>query len=450
MNRKTYLLLFSAILIVLNYACKPKEVKKEIVAGEVDAKRYVSIGGSITAGFMDDALYEEGQQNSFSAILSEQFELIGGAQMNQALMLVNSVGNNESGLSRLILGYKLDCLNVSSLSPVREAAIGDVANFLVNNYNSSSPFTNFGIPNLRSTQYAEIALGNPANGAGNYNPYFARMASDQANASVKSDIINANPTFFTLFTGIDEVLEYAKKGASIGSLTPAYGAIGVGFDGSVDDLLSALTSNGSRGAIATIPDVTAFPYFTTIPYNGLELDADKAQTLNDIYNPIGIYFYVGKNAFMIEDPDAGAFGMRQLLPGEKILLNTPLDSVKCYKMGSVFPFRNEFILTNTEILEIQNSIQAYNLIIGTMSSEYNLALVDTYSFYQDLNSGLVYNGISMSAKFVSGGAYSLDGINLNPRGNALLANQFIKSINQKYKSTLPTIDATKYRGVIFP
>jgi hypothetical protein len=51
---------------------------------------------------------------------------------------------------------------------------------------------------------------------------------------------------------------------------------------------------------------------------------------------------------------------------------------------------------------------------------------------------------------VSGGAYSLDGLNLTPRGNALLANEFIKAINRTYKSSIPEIIATKYSGVIFP
>ena len=46
--------------------------------------------------------------------------------------------------------------------------------------------------------------------------------------------------------------------------------------------------------------------------------------------------------------------------------------------------------------------------------------------------------------------FSLDGIQLNPLGNAMLANEFIKAINQTYASTIQQVDVTKYRGVEFP
>jgi hypothetical protein len=202
--------------------------------------------------------------------------------------------------------------------------------------------------------------------------------------------------------------------------------------------------------IATIPDVTEFPYFTTIPFDGLTLDEENATTLNSIYNPIDIYFQVGKNAFVIEDPTAGSFGVRKMVLGEKILLSVPLDSVKCFKMGSVFPFRNEFILTNDEQVAIRSKIASYNIIIQNTANTYNLALVDGFNFFKNFQTGTSYNGINMTSNFVSGGAFSLDGTSLTPRGNALFANQFIKAINAKYNSKIWELDATKYRGVKFP
>jgi hypothetical protein len=159
---------------------------------------------------------------------------------------------------------------------------------------------------------------------------------------------------------------------------------------------------------------------------------------------------VGANPFVIEDPSAGVFGVRKMEPGEKILLSVPLDSVKCYKMGSLFPFRNEFVLTNTEIAQIQSATNQYNAIITAKAAEKGLALVDTKSFYTKIKAGIVYNGIAMDARLVSGGAYSLDGITFNPRGNALFANQFIDAMNKKYNAKIPFADVSKYNGVIFP
>lgn len=426
-------------------ACKPKAEDIEPSAGDLNTSKFITIGGSDMAGMMDDGIYYDGQINSVAAILSTQFELVGASPIQQALMPSSSVGFTIFGNAPFELGYKTDCLNVTGLSPIRSAPVGDGAAFSINTYSSSAPITNFGIPLLSVAQLTVPGIGNPANGPGNYNPFFARMASNQATASVKSDILATQPTCFALSLGMDEVMLYAAGGAKNGGLI-GNGAFGAGLN----DLVGSLTNLGAKGAIATIPDVTEFPFFNTIPYNGLNLDEANAATLNSIYNPIGIFFQVGPNAFVIEDPAAGIFGVRQMVPGEKILLSVPLDSVKCNKMGSVFPFRDEFVLDQSELTDIQNHISQYNTVIRATASTNNLALVDAFTFYQTLNAGIVYNGVAMSATFVSGGAYSLDGRSLNPRGNALLANQFIAAYNLKYNSNIWEVDATKFRGVKFP
>lgn len=437
-------ILVAAITIV---SCKPKETDADLNSGSTDLSRYLAIGGSVTAGFLDDALSYEGQVNSLGYILSEQFSEVGGGTFGQPWLPATSLGINLDWKTALKLGYKTDCEGVTSLSPVR---LSDVADPSLLNIPYGSTFHNYGVPHLKSTEISLVGYGDNISNPGNYNPFFYRMATDPVTSSVLGDAMTKNPTFFSVFVGMDEVLQYAKKGAAVGSLTPVNGADGVGFDGSIDNLLSTLTSNGAKGVVGTIPDVTEMPYFTTIPYNGLDLDEESATTLNEIYNPIGINFNVGKNPFVIEDPSAGVFGVRLMEEGELILLNVPLDSVKCYKMGSVFPFRNEFILTNQEIGEIRNRTTQYNAVLVSEAQSRGLAVADVESFYSKITDGFVYNGITMSARFVSGGAYSLDGIHLNPRGNALLANEFIKAVNETYNAKIPFADATKYRGIIFP
>ena len=41
--------------------------------GKADFTRYVAVGNSLTAGYSDGALYRSGQQNSYPAMLAEQF-----------------------------------------------------------------------------------------------------------------------------------------------------------------------------------------------------------------------------------------------------------------------------------------------------------------------------------------------------------------------------------------
>lgn len=435
-------LLFGTLLLVGLIACKPKYEAPEADAGELDPSRFVMIGGGHSAGYMDDALYYDGQQASIANLISMQLGEVGGGTFYQALMQSNSVGINLQGLSRTKLGYKTDCLGVSSLSPVRLASAGDINAWNDNLYNAAQPFGNYSIPEMAIQQVNQIGYGDALNV--NYNPFFKRMAQT-ANSTVLSDAMTANPSTFALMLGIEDVLPYVKKGASTGSMTST-----ANFEIAYQTILTSLTINGAKGVVTTIPDVTDFPYFTTIPYNGLNLDAAKAASLNQIYNPLGFSFVVGANPFMIEDPSAGAFGVRPMQPGELLLLSVPLDSVKCYQMGSIYPLRNEFVLTLDELADIRTQINAYNASIYSLAQNNQLAVADIRAKVAALTTGFVYNGISMSSKFVSGGAYSLDGLYFNPRGSAIMANEIIKALNTKYKANIKQVNAVTYGATYFP
>jgi hypothetical protein len=345
---------------------------------------------------------------------------------------------------------------MSSLSPVRYSLQGETAAFLTSAYDPSKKYTNFGVPGLRMIDMVSPAFGNI--NLPQHNAFFARMSKDQFNlpgsgnySSVQENIFDGGyPTFCSIYLGIEDVLPYARSGATQNPMSPLAGFPGVGFEESLTQLCEQLYSQHVKAAIATIPNVNDWPFFNTIPYNGLTLDEEKAASLNQIYNPIGISFVVGSNPFMVADPNAGMFGVRPAVPGEKILLTAPLDSVKCNQMGSIFPFRNEFVLTTDELATIQSRIDAFNAVIRQKATTYGFALVETGDFYEKLTTGFTYNGASLSAKFVSGGAFSLDGIHLNPRGNALLANEFIKAINKKFTAKIPLINALNYNAILFP
>lgn len=427
-------------------SCKPEFSEPEYTTGEVDPYRFVAIGDEFTAGYADGAYYYEAQKNSYAFILAEHFRKV--SETNFVVPFVNqsSVGYGLNGKSRTALAYATDCLGASSLKPVPVASFGDSSIFQINLFPTDGPFNNMGIPEMKMIDVNKQGYGNSLNG----NRYYNRIASDPSVASVLDDAYINTPTFFSIFLGINDVLAYAMKGGASNFISPVNGLVNVGFESSLRNAVTSLKSNGANGIISTIPDITDFPYFTTIPANGLNLDSSNAATLNSIYNPLGISFQVGSNYFTMEDTAAGIFAVRKIKSSEKILLSIPLDSVKCYKLGSVYPIPNRFILNENEISAIQTTVANYNVVIRSIAQEYDLALVDAYSFFKSVKSGISYNGISMNMQFVSGGFFSLDGIHLNPRGNALLANEFIKSINLTFKSNFPLVDVTKYSGILFP
>ena len=429
-------------------SCKPKLDANTPEKGNMDPTRFVSVGGSTTAGFADGALYAEGQENSIGNILATQFQLVGGGSFLQPLLSSSSVGIGFTGKSKSILGYKTDCTGTTSLSPIPFSAFGgDIDALETNIY--ASPFSNMGVPGMTATEMSLPGFGNPANGAGNYSSFFARMASNPTTSSVLSDAMAANPTFFSLYTGEQDILNYALNGGGSATLTPVNGSAGVGFDGSITTAVATLTSNGAKGVIGNVPDVTLYPFFNTIPYNGLKLDAATAQLLSNALGQQGMSFAEGNNAFVIQD-NSLPLGARQIKAGEYILLSIPLDSVKCNKMGSLVPIPEKYILTLEEVANIRAAINSYNAVISQVASTYGLALADVNTLLKSVKTGVVFNGIALNANFVSGGTFSLDGIHLNPIGNAMVSNVFIKAINQTFGSTIPQVDATKYRGVKFP
>ena len=442
---KTLLASAAAVLLV---SCKPELDVPAAGKGSMDVTKYVAIGNSISAGYADNALYYDGQLVSYPNLLAKQFQLIGGNQFKQPLVPSASLGVGSSLNARLVLAPSTDCMGVTSLAPQFAAQNGDLT-ILATSVAAQGPFNNLSVPGLKATTAVYPGYGDYTKGAGNYNPFFTRMVADPQSASVLSEAAAQAPTFFSLFLGSDDVMLYALSGGAQDAITPSAGPAGFGFDASIDAIVNTLTANGAKGVIAGLPSLDVMPYFNTVPYNGLLLDAGNAAALSAAYQPLGISFHAGNNAFMIADNNAPG-GMRQITQDEHILLSVPQDSLKCAGWGSMKPIPDQYVLTGTELTAINNAITAYNNKLKSVADAKGLAYVDVNAFMANAKTGIMYNGVAMNTQFVTGGIFSLDGIHLTPLGNALLANEFIKSINNKFGSTLPKINATSYKGIMFP
>ena len=139
-------------------------------------------------------------------------------------------------------------------------------------------------------------------------------------------------------------------------------------------------------------------------------------------------------------------------------MSLPLDSVYCGGWGSntLKPLEDKYVLDAIEIGEINKAINGlgatigYNKILKNVATQYNLVYVDVNAFYKSMQAGIIFNNVTYSPKYISGGAFSLDGINLNAKGNALVANECIQAINLKFGSSIPLADVNSYKGIIFP
>ena len=142
-----------------------------------------------------------------------------------------------------------------------------------------------------------------------------------------------------------------------------------------------------------------------------------------------------------------------LLTASSVIATTNASAPASINVNGVsYPLENQYVLTKTEAASVKTAIDAYNSQISALATAYGLAFVNANAKMVELNSasGIQFDGVKYSAKFVTGGTFSLDGVHLTGRGYAVVANEFLKAINYKYKSNLPMISPNSYSGVTFP
>ena len=471
----------------------------QVSSGEADFSKYVALGNSLTSGMRDGALYIDGQNESYPSMLAQQMMLAGGGEFRQPLMADNLGGMPSVGFANKLV---LKVVN-GALSP--QPADGTGTTTLANIY-SQGPYQNMGVPgakvfHLVAPGYGDPAGLNPANLTAN--PYFVRFASSTT-TTVLQDAMVQNPTFFSLWIGNNDVLGYATTGGdgtnpitSTALFTQAYTA-----------LINGLTANGAKGVVANLPDVTSVPNLTTVPYNPVPLDEASVASLNtNVFGPlkqiltayeqgsrIQLVSASSNNPLLLKDESltdlsaqitqalvgagvpaaqAGLMGLlygqaRHATQADLIPLTTssvigtapssPYAVAPFDKFGVTFPLEDKHVLrgkfngTDGEVEECLAAVATFNGIIKSLADAKGLAFVDANAKMKELGSasGIQWDGVKYSAKFVTGGAFSLDGVHLTGRGYAIVANEFIKSINRKYKSTLPLVNPNQYSGVTFP
>ena len=450
--------------------------------GDANFTKFVSIGNSLTSGFRDGTLYSDGQLQSYPSMMAQQMKLAGGGAFVQPMM-PNNVGGftslfAASGGTEFYGKLTLKVIN-GALTPTPSAPAADID--IIGG--AGKMFNNMGVPGAKS-----FHLG--INGYGSLNPYFKRFATSPT-ASMIGDAVAQAPTFFSLWIGNNDVLSYATSGGAgvdqtgTGNNPATYGSNDItdpAVVGSViNGYVTALTAGGAKGIIANIPNVTSIPYFTRVPakpiaglsdaqvtqlntayaqYNGGLGQAKAAGLITDAeYQVRLVKFTAGvANGAVIKDKDLtnlAALGLpsyRQTTTRDLILL--PASSVlnPTAGGGTSVALDDKYVLTEKETGKVLTATAAYNVAIKSIADAKGLAFVDANAKMMQLSSasGLQWDGVKYTATFVTGGTFSLDGVHLTGRGYALIANEFLKVINQKYKSTLPMVNVNSYTGVTFP
>lgn len=240
----------------------------EYSSGSADLSNYVAIGNSLTAGFADGALYNSAQQRSFPALLAQQFQQAGGPQgFNQPdINSVNgcnaSVSVCDGSVSNPLGRFKLD-INLPGPSPTMN---GDP----ITPYTGDpAALNNFGVPGIQVGQLLTPGTGTPGDPA--FNGMYARFASNPGSSTILGDAIAAQPSFFTLWIGSNDILGYAVSGATNNSIFTSEADFEARYGAVVSQLMDN-DNTSADGVVLDIPPMLFAPFFRAVPYNPIVFD----------------------------------------------------------------------------------------------------------------------------------------------------------------------------------
>ncbi len=423
---KTLHFVFALLLLCLAAFLPACEKETSVGAppnnGSIDPTTYVAIGNSITAGFSSAALFESAQQYSFPNQIARQ---IGAPEFNQPLMPDPGTGTK---------------ITLQSLNPPT-LVTGSVTQTAPSNASLAKPFNNLGLPGaLLYDALDTTSISSRA--AQRQNPFYLMVMRNQLafGKNLIEQATKLKPTFITFWLGMNDVLVYAKSGGVQGT-NIGYGGVPpqtlptetVLFDTLYNQslgLLKALNPN-ARIMVANIPDVTEMPLFTTVPY--------KVPMPGDPNTLLSIYYRNSDGT------------IKTATSSDRILLTAQSELAKGIGLTPNAPLSSLYVLDQSEITIAQNAVSAFNASIFRIAAKYNIPVVYMREFLHTLKTDKMrIAGETLSADFITGGVYSLDGVHFTAKGNALVANEFIRVMNFQFGANIPWIIPSTLPGIPQP
>lgn len=412
MNRTAPIFRLFAIALLLCAIAVPSFAAR----GTADFTRYVALGDSLTAGVVNGSLLDKHQRISFPALLARQAHT---PDFQQPLV-------SEPGI-----GPELQLVSLSPLVIAPKAA----HNGSPINLTLQRPYNNLGIPGANTRDLTTLTGAQPPTGTASATAQFILRglgtAADQA--------IALHPTFISVWVGSNDVLGAVFAG-SPAVLTPI-----AEFESAYTTLIDRLVAGAPNAGMvtATVPSVANIPYATTIP-PVLVNPATRQPVLGPDGNPI----------FLFADLGGGNLGL--LPPGSRVTLGASGLMASGYgippQLAPAFPqlpnagkpLPDQVVLTPTELAAIAQRVAEMNAIITGVAAARSIPVLVIDEPLNRFTAGIEFGGIHLSSAFLTGGIFGLDGVHPSDLGYGLVANEFIRLINQAYGTHIRTISITEY------
>jgi lysophospholipase L1-like esterase len=377
---------------------------------QTDFTVYVSVGDSLAAGFSSGALVETHQRNSVPALIAGQAAV---ANFEQPLI-------SEPGIPS-----ELTLLSLFPTQLVPKPGLGAPLNLGL-----ARPYNNLAVPGATSID----ALNTISDGGGLHDVILRGLGTQVQQA------VASRPTIITLWIGNNDVLGAAISGRAIDgvTLTPTdvfrvvYAAI-----------VLELSQTGAFIVAANLPDVTSIPFLTTIPPVVADPVTGRPIEINGNTVPL-----LGEQGTLQLSPDAKVTLAASSLLAQGIGIPVELGGqARIEGLRCIGCLPDEAYLTPSEVAFIQDHVRVNNQSIGTICSTAGIPVVDVNSLLnQAATTGIEIGGVTVTSDFLSGGLFSYDGVHPTELGYALVANEWVRAINQNGGS-LEEINVRPFMGL---
>jgi lysophospholipase L1-like esterase len=246
---------------------------------------------------------------------------------------------------------------------------------------------------------------------------FPGLLEDPPKAPTEMELATSlHPTAVIEWLGNNDALVPALIG-QLQALTPLDQ-----FQKNYKQILDDLQGTGAKIVTATIPDVTETPYFTS----PRTLAQQWGKSVGDVTMELGIgpHDFIRPSAQIYVD---GIFSgaLKGPLPVDcpAPLSNLGVGSVPC-------------VLTAEEASLVRSTINCFNAVIEKESAAHGAAVVDVHLRVEQIfTAGYKLKNVTLTSDFF-GGLFSLDGIHPTATGYGIIANEFIKTINKTWNTSI--------------
>lgn len=382
---------------------------------------FVAVGDSLAAGFQNFSLVESQQKTSFANLISLQAQ-----EKPLSLPLMTQPGfPTPMSLKRTPLTSLEAFVACAKALPFGSTELCEAPKIFPQapppaRLDFVAPVTNFAVPGMTVQQaLTKVPLPPTSENAVDVMTFFILGPPPLRTGTQVDQAIALNPLNVLLWIGANDVLMAGLSG-DFSQLTRIDR-----FYSSYRSLMQKLASTDANLIVANIPDVTAIPYFMPAE----TLAAQSGRTIGQVTARLGI----DRRDFL--RPAAVAIAV-DILDGKR----SGRLPATCPATVPGLPFATTpCVLKFAEAAVLRAAVLAFNLVILERAIAHRATLVDMYSLINRLKAnGYVANRKKLTMEYL-GGFFSLDALHPNSTGHAIIANEWIKTMNARLGMNIPMV-----------